>query len=155
MPDVYEKVGEDRYTYINGSTAAGLIVYEDKFAYSHHGTDPTSGRLCNAFDLVRIHKFGHLDSGQEKADIDKKSFKEMEEFAAKDPATKRHIAEEKFSEAKYDFADENTSLEEVIEDSWLEQLEANTKGEYNNSANNINLIIQNDKLLKMLLNLMF
>ena len=148
MPGVYEKVGEDRYTYINGSTAAGLIVYEDKFAYSHHGTDPTSGRLCNAFDLVRIHKFGHLDSGQEKADIDKKSFKEMEEFAAKDPATKRHIAEEKFSEAKYDFADENTSLEEVIEDSWLEQLEANTKGEYNNSANNINLIIQNDKLLK-------
>lgn len=148
LPDVYEKVGEDRYTYINGSTAAGLIVYEDKFAYSHHGTDPTSGRLCNAFDLVRIHKFGHLDSGQEKADIDKKSFKEMEEFAAKDPATKRHIAEEKFSEAKYDFADENTSLEEVIEDSWLEQLEANTKGEYNNSANNINLIIQNDKLLK-------
>ena len=33
---------EDRYTYTKGSASAGLIVYEDKFAYSHHGTDPVS-----------------------------------------------------------------------------------------------------------------
>jgi len=52
---------EGRYTYKEGSTAAGLITYDDKFAYSHHGTDPTSGKLCNAFDLVRVHKFGLTD----------------------------------------------------------------------------------------------
>ena len=51
----------DRYTFVGGSTAAGLVVYEDKYAYSHHGTDPASGKLCNAFDLVRIHLFGLLD----------------------------------------------------------------------------------------------
>ena len=51
----------DRYTYAGGSTAAGLVLYDDKFAYSNHGTDPASGKLCNAFDLVRIHKFGELD----------------------------------------------------------------------------------------------
>ena len=68
LSDVYTPAGEGRYTYINGSTAAGLIVYDDKFAYSHHGTDPAGGRLCNAFDLVRIHKFGHLDTGKEKED---------------------------------------------------------------------------------------
>lgn len=73
MQDVYAPAGEGRYTYSNGSTAAGLIVYDDKFAYSHHGTDPAGGRLCNAFDLVRIHKFGHLDSGKEKEDKDKKA----------------------------------------------------------------------------------
>ena len=54
----------DRYTYAAGSAAAGLVVYDgDAFAYSNHSTDPAGGRLCNAFDLVRIHKFGHLDDG--------------------------------------------------------------------------------------------
>ena len=75
LSDIYEPAGDDRYTYINGSTAAGLVVYDDKFAYSHHGTDPAGGRLCNAFDLIRIHKYGHLDSGKEKNEQDKKSFK--------------------------------------------------------------------------------
>lgn len=147
LSEEYEKVSDDRYTYTKGSTAAGLIVYDNKFAYSHHGTDPAGGRLCNAFDLVRIHLFGHLDTGKEKADADKKSFKAMEEFAAKDPATRRHIADEKFAEAKFDFA-ENIELPETYDNSWTEQLEANTRGEYENSANNINLIIQNDQLLK-------
>ncbi len=62
LSDVYDPCDiEDRYSYKEGSTAAGLVVYEDKYTYSHHGTDPTSGKLCNAFDLVRIHKFGLRD----------------------------------------------------------------------------------------------
>ena len=82
LSEEYESAADGRYSYTKGTTAAGLIVYEDKFAYSHHGTDPAGGRLCNAFDLVRIHKFGHLDTGKEKNEQDKKSFKMMEEFAA-------------------------------------------------------------------------
>ena len=149
LSDVYTPAGEGRYTYINGSTAAGLIVYDDKFAYSHHGTDPAGGRLCNAFDLVRIHKFGHLDTGKEKEDKDKKSFKEMEEFASKDSTTKKHIAEEKFAEAKFEFAEEaKAEVPEEHDTSWTEELDANTKGEYDNSANNLNIIIQHDQFLK-------
>lgn len=146
LSDLYEKVGEDRYTYTKGSTAAGAIVYNNKFLYSHHGTDPAGGRLCNAFDLCRIHLFGELDTGKEKSDQDKASFKAMEDFATKDSAVKHQIADEKFAEAKFDFA-ENLEPDEQ-DDSWIEQLEANTKGEYNNSATNINLIVQNDKYLK-------
>lgn len=149
LSDVYTPAGEGRYTYINGSTAAGLIVYDDKFAYSHHGTDPAGGRLCNAFDLVRIHKFGHLDTGKEKEDKDKKSFKAMEEFASKDFTTKKHIAEEKFAEAKFEFAEEaKAEVPEEYDTSWTEELDANTKGEYDNSANNLNIIIQHDQFLK-------
>lgn len=148
LSDVYEQAGDDRYTYVNGSTAAGLIVYDDKFAYSHHGTDPAGGRLCNAFDLIRIHKYGHLDTGNEKNEQDKKSFKAMEEFAAKDPQTKKHIAEEKFAEAKFDFADGVEESEEDTDDSWTSELTANTKGEYENSANNLNIIFQFDRFLK-------
>lgn len=149
LSDVYTPAGEGRYTYIKGSTAAGLIIYEDKFAYSHHGTDPAGGRLCNAFDLVRIHKFGHLDTGKEKEDKDKKSFKAMEEFASKDANTKKHIAEEKFAEAKFEFAEEaKAEVPEEYDTSWTEELDANTKGEYDNSANNLNIIIQHDQFLK-------
>lgn len=149
LSDVYTPAGEGRYTYINGSTAAGLIVYDDKFAYSYHGTDPAGGRLCNAFDLVRIHKFGHLDTGKEKEDKDKKSFKAMEEFASKDSTTKKRIAEEKFAEAKFEFAEEaKAEVPEEYDTSWTEELDANTKGEYDNSANNLNIIIQHDQFLK-------
>lgn len=147
LSDTYEPAGENRYTYVNGSTAAGLIVYNDKFAYSHHGTDPAGGRLCNAFDLVRIHKFGHLDSGKEKNDQDRKSFKAMEEFASKDPNTKKQIADEKLAEAKFEFS-ADVEPQDDSDDSWVTQLDANTKGEYENSSNNLNIIFQNDKYLK-------
>lgn len=148
LSDIYEPAGEDRYTYINGSTAAGLIVYDDKFVYSHHGTDPVGGRLCNAFDLVRIHKYGHLDTGKEKNEQDKKSFKAMEEFATKDSQTKKHIAEEKFAEAKFEFAEDVELSEEEQDNSWTSELTVNTKGEYENSANNLNIIFQFDPFLK-------
>lgn len=53
---------EDRLTYTGGSTVAGAVVYEEgTFLYSHHATDPCSGQLVNAFDLVRLHLFGDRD----------------------------------------------------------------------------------------------
>lgn len=66
LPGVYEPADDSvppgRYTYTAGSTTGGAVVYDDgKFLYSHHATDPCSGRLVNAFDLVRLHKFGDLD----------------------------------------------------------------------------------------------
>lgn len=145
LSDLYEEAGDGRYTYTKGSTAAGAIVYDDMFLFSHHGTDPAGGRLCNAFDLVRIHKFGHLDDGKEKEDKLKPSFKAMEEFAAADKATRREIASERLAEAKYDF---DAPLDENYDNSWTEELTVNAKGEYDNSAQNINLILQHDQILK-------
>lgn len=67
LSDVYEECSCDRYTYKGGSSAAGMIVYDDKFAYSHHSTDPIGdGHVYNAYDLVRIHLFGHL--GKEESE---------------------------------------------------------------------------------------
>ena len=51
-----------RLTYAGGSTTGGAVIYDDgKYLYSHHATDPAGGKLCNAFDLVRLHKYGALD----------------------------------------------------------------------------------------------
>lgn len=59
----YRQAGHDRWTYTGGSSYGGAVVYGDgRFLYSNHATDPVSGQLCNAFDLVRIHKFGDQDN---------------------------------------------------------------------------------------------
>lgn len=152
LQEEYTQIDDTRFTYAKGTTVGGLICYEDKFAYSHHGTDPSGGRLCNAFDLVRIHKFGHLDSGKERDEKDRKSFRAMEDFATKDPLTRQHIAEEKFAEAKFEFA-EAVTPEKDYDNTWVRELEANRAGEYTSSANNINLIFQHDPCLKQLFSL--
>ena len=60
LPDVYAPTDvEGRWDYIPADSTAGVVVYDDRFVYSHHATDPAGGRLVNAFDLVRIHKFGN------------------------------------------------------------------------------------------------
>lgn len=146
LSDEYEFVNTNRYTYKKGTTVGGLIVYENKFAYSHHGTDPTTGILCNAYDLVRVHKFGHLDSGHETKESDKKSHKAMEKLMLNDPLIKTNIAKEKYEEAKNDF---KIAIDTNIEnEKWLKELEINTKGEYINSSVNLNLIFKNDPILK-------
>lgn len=153
LSDDYERVSNDRYTYKKGSTLGGLVIYNDIFAYSHHGTDPASNRLCNAFDLVRIHKFGYTDSEYSKKELkssELKSFKLMEELVANDPKVKRVIATERLSSATYDFADTKSLLtaEAKKELTWTEQLSVTSKGVYDNTAPNINLIFQNDNILK-------
>lgn len=101
LSEVYEPGShEDRYTFTGGSTANGLVIYDDKFAYSHHSTDPAGDRLCNAFDLVRLHKFGHLDEDKrENTPIGKlPSYKKMLEFAGKDDETKTEYISQIFDD---------------------------------------------------------
>jgi putative DNA primase/helicase len=147
---------EDRYTYTQGSTAAGLIIYQDTWAYSHHGTDPCSGKLSNAFDLVRLHKFGHLDAEGTPAGAKPKSFAAMEEFARKDKEVKKVLATESLEAARYDFAEDYTDTDNEVESvegdqdaiEWMAELEADNRGSYLSTAQNINLILANDSRLK-------
>jgi len=76
-----------RYTYINGSSALGLAVYDNSSAYSFHSTDPANcGHRLNAFDLVRIHKFGNGPD----------SVKKMLEFARSDQKVSTYMASKDF-----------------------------------------------------------
>lgn len=146
IPDAYIKCDmPNRYTYTGGSTAAGLVVYEDeKFAYSNHATDPASGKLCNAFDLIRMHRFSELD---EEAPVDTQttklpSYKAMMELAQKDEATKLQMGREKIESAKDEFD------EDLVGTAWLAKLEYNKRGEIENTLNNLLLILKNDENLK-------
>ena len=137
----------DRYTYTEGSTAGGMITYEDKYAYSHHGTDPACEKLCNAFDLVRLHRFGSEDR---EADPDTPvnrmpSFIAMERFARNEEKTAALIAKEKIKELQEDFGD----LDEVADMSWTAQMQMDErKKNFLASPYNFGLIVRNDPRLK-------
>ena len=97
---------EGRYDFIPGEGSAGVVIYDDKFAYSHHGTDPAGGRLLNAFDLVRIHRFGDDDP--------EASFRKMCCFAQEDPMVKKTMEKERLEEAQKEFEEAVTAFEEPI-----------------------------------------
>lgn len=102
IPGLYEPTAQDpnRLTYTHGSCAGGAIVYDGKFMYSHHATDPCGGRLVNAFDLVRIHRFGELDEEADGVPINRlPSFSAMSEFAMNDDRVSTLAAQERAEEA--------------------------------------------------------
>ena len=130
---------KDRYTYINGSTSAGLVVYDDKYAYSNHSTDPAGEQLCNAFDLVRIHRYADLDENVREGTPTSKlpSYKEALKFIEEDTETKKTIVKEGIKTSKDDFKDVDIS---EYDDSWLESL-AVEKGQVVSSIDNIVTIL--------------
>lgn len=131
LSDVYEPTdNENRYHYIQSSSMAGVeIIEEGKFAYSHHAKDPAYLKLCNAFDLVRIHRFGDDDS--------KKFFNAMCELAMEDDEVKRLAMEEKLLEAETEFTGSDSD--------WMTRLKYQPRtGLLENSVYNLNLILNND-----------
>jgi len=110
LGDVYAPCDmEGRYTFLGGSTSGGLILYDnDLFAFSHHGTDPISGKLVNAFDLVRVHKFGAQDDGVEESTPPSKrpSYKAMQEFVSGDGRVQETLAIERRAAIEADFGGE-------------------------------------------------
>lgn len=152
LPDIYEKTAHDgRYTYRAGSVSGGCVTYENKFAFSHHDTDPASGQLCNAFDLVRIHKFGIEDEGTKVTDITRlPSYVKMQDFAAADKAVRVLLTKERLADADSDFADIDIS-EAHTEDAntdWMEDLDYDRKGALKSTINNIVAVLENDPGLK-------
>lgn len=128
---------DDRYTYTEGSTAAGALVYDDQFFYSHHSTDPLHGVLCNAFDLVRLSRFGFEDKEDGAKDITKrKSYILMTDMVAGINEVIRQVARRRLPEE--DFADS-------YNDEWLGNLDVNHKtGAYKNTIPNFYIIFSND-----------
>lgn len=135
-----------RYTYTKGSTAAGVVVYDDKFAYSHHATDPASMQLCNAWDLVRLHKFGDMDEdcAPDVAPKARPSYRKMSELASLDPRVRAQIVADKVAEAQDDFA----SVPEVTASDWRAKLKVTDKGAIAQTIQNVVIILENDPKLK-------
>ena len=135
LSDTYEPTEkENRWHLIESSSIAGVEVKEERFVYSHHAKDPAYLQLCNAFDIVRIHKFRDMD--------EKESYKAMCRFAIQQDEVKLAAANERLAQAEEDFSGRG-------EDDWKKRLRYNSKGvELENSLYNAKLIMANDPYLK-------
>lgn len=139
LPDVYEPAAvEGRYQFKEADSTAGVVIYDGKWAYSHHASDPAGGKLLNAFDLVRTHRFPGLD--------EKASFKAMSEFAVSLDRVKIKLDAKRQAQAKADFDTESgdwrTLLKyqprsSVLENSvWNEMLILNNEPDFASFAYN-------------------
>lgn len=130
LPDTYTPTDSpERYSFAGGSTAGGLVIYDDgAYGFSHHGSDPAGSRLCNAFDLVRLHTYGDTEA----------SLKEMLDMAAADRDVQGQMAHDRLAEAKMEFADED----------WVGQLAVTKTGAFKPTIGNVALILENDPGLK-------
>ena len=143
LSDVYAPSAMNgRYDYIPADSSAGVVTYDGKFAFSHHATDPVCGRLLNAYDLVRLHRFRDLDDhcASDTAPGKLPSFQAMSDFALKDDKVKAVFAEERKAQASEEFSNED----------WQKALELDKTGKVKNTLQNLTTILLNDPLLKPL-----
>lgn len=150
LPGVYEPVDgtDDRFTYVGGSTVGGAVIYENgKFIYSHHATDPGSGKLLNAFDFLRVHKFGELDDdAKPDTPVNKlPSYIDACKLAVADETVSAILSKERYDKALESFSD----LPENVNTDWLATLEKSAQsGEIQKTIDNILIILCNDPMLK-------
>ena len=132
-----------RYTYTEGSTASGVVTYDGKFSYSHHATDPASMQLCNAWDLVRLHRFGALDEdcAPDVPISSRPSYKAMSELASGDERVKAQIVTDRLAEAGEDFSDP------VADTDWRSKLKVTEKGGIASCIENVVVILNGDPSL--------
>lgn len=144
LSDVYEIApGNDRYTYKAGHSVGGMIVFDDLFCFSYHSTDPISdGHAYNAYDLVRVHKFGHL--GKED------STKEMNKLVCADKeCVKDMVTPDSYLDDFDDYGDavKSDNTEEVTDLVW----DLDGKGNKQVTVNNFVNAFKSDPLLNGLL----
>lgn len=149
LPDVYSACDNGRYTYTEGSTVGGAVMYDNgNFLYSHHATDPAGGKLCNAFDLVRLHLF-YEEDGEAKPDTpvtQLPSFKAMCEFAMNQDHVAAIVTSERYAEAQEAFG-RGTMQEDGME--WFGKLKCSAQtGLPQKTIDNILIVLENDPRLK-------
>lgn len=153
LPGVYDETAiPGRYTFTGGSTAGGAVLYDNgKFLYSHHATDPCSGRLVNAFDLVRLHRFGDLDDAAEPGTPVNRlpSYSAMAEMAAGDKDVSGQVLRERWEEATGMFTADTGPGQDAPEDSsWMALLDVSAKtGLPKGTIDNVWIILEHDPRL--------
>ena len=145
----------NRCTYTDGSTDAGVVIYEDgKFSYSFHGTDPASCQTVNAWDLVRLHLFKDKDDGidPDTSPSLRPSYLAMVQLATEDKRVTAQIVSDRMAAAADDFsqlepeepADEPTT---ELATNWQEKLKVTAQGGIAQTIENVVIILRHDPKL--------
>lgn len=132
LSDIYEmSLIDGRYGYRLADSTAGVVIYDDRFVYSNHASDPAYGQLLNAFDLMRVHRFGDLD--------EKDGVKAMLDLARSEQGVKAWLAKQRTEKAQAEFAEPADGGND-----WQLQLEVEKNGKVKDTLDNLVLILDND-----------
>lgn len=148
LPDKYTVCDTaDRFTYAGGTTTGGAVVYEGgKFLFSHHAHDPAGGKLCNAFDLMRLHLFGDKDSDAKPDTPTNKlpSYQAACDYAVKDAGVAQLLLQERYATATAAFG--SAPVENA---DWMQLLQVHSEsGKPLKTTDNVLIILENDPNLK-------
>jgi hypothetical protein len=172
MPYVPGEMGQNgipaRYTYTLGTSSNGVVVYDDgNKAHSHHSSDPLSDLNFNSYDMVRVHKFGHLDGAREVGDDPRKmpSYKAMMEMLHDNTEFSTALRDSYYGispedaddtfDADYDApmslagdVEVTSTKPPVVErgENWRDRLDLNEKGTIKVTAHNLFLILRYSKV---------
>lgn len=165
LPDVYDEGDDGRYSFADGTTRNGAVVYDNGetrrcFLYSHHDSDPCGHTLVNAFDLMRLHKFGELDPDEADGGANPTSlpsYKAMAELARGDDAVVAELPVGEYDlEAMADGFDADDDADaEVTSDAedtpggdWTTRIAINENGTFKNNVDSVAVILANDPRFK-------
>lgn len=159
IPHAYDTTEhDDRLTYTGGSTVAGAVIYDGgNFLYSHHATDPCSGQLVNAFDLVRLHLFGDKDEAAKPGTPANKlpSYQEMKKLALGNEAVARDLNQHYAAQASDFFTNLDTNADgdkqHQPDVNWMADAKLDydqNTGRPKKTRDNIMKILQHDPALK-------
>lgn len=146
----YTQVSPNRF-HLNGAHSdAGMapIAENPGFVYSHHANDPAGGYARNAFDLVRLHKFGELDRNAKSTTPLNRlpSYKAMLQLAGDDERVKALMDREVLDE----FPDD---LREEFSDSarWVRDLSRGKTGLVEDTEQNFSIITKHDPVFSRII----
>ena len=153
LPGVYVETDiPGRFTFTGGSTTGGAVLYDDgKFLYSHHATDPCGGRLVNAFDLVRLHRFDDQDDTAAPGTPVNRlpSYTAMCELATQDPQVSGLLLRDRWEQATEGFTAAEQPSGAPEDTSWMQELKVHSKtGVPLSTIDNVWLILEHDPRLK-------
>lgn len=143
----YTPVGGDRWQLTGATAAAGMGEVAEGLVYSHHANDPAFGVTCSAFDLARLHLFGHLDEDVTPGTPVNRlpSNKAMAEQATQDLRVVQELVGQ-------DFADDMAGTADAIQmDNWRLGFAIDGRtGQPRDTIGNWDLIVANDAAFKVL-----
>ena len=162
--------GRYRYTGSSATATPGMRELDERpgLYYSWHAHDPAAGYAQNAFDLVRIHKFGHLDT-EYKGPVNRApSYTACRDFLDTHKGFNKRAAAQAYETVVSSLSDQETigaerttparethtnvevlTTEEIDNTQWVSQLEVDRKtGKFVDSLSNLTLIFDNDPKMK-------
>ena len=145
LSDVYEPTDKNnRYSLKSADSKGGLIIYEEKYAFSHHATDIACGRELNAFQLVMLHLFGSDNND---------AVKKMKEVARDDERVRTQLILDNGEFDEEEINDDSQSESPIVNKvkpikDWISKLSIGIDGAIENTSKNLEIILENDKNLQ-------